>query len=199
MQLRTGRLRTTVVAGCAVLALAGCATGDGDTAAPNPTDEGPGADDRPAPESDEGEADQESEEGPTEALATLSIPIGFIEGGELEVAVNSLEVTGELLRMALTFTASLPREVEEVAIGAVLSSDEGAPAAGISPELIDPVNLKAYDVVTGAIRSGSSIDLVDGSPLTIVFYYAAPEDDVETFDVRLSSESPALTDVPFEP
>ncbi len=35
--------------------------------------------------------------------------------------------------MALTFTASLPSEVEEVAIGAVLSSDENSPSTASAP------------------------------------------------------------------
>lgn len=191
------------MAGCVVLALAACTNGDGDAGAPRPepTDEVAEAGDRTPREEREQEegADDGPDEVPAEALAAVAIPIGFVEDGELEVAVTSLEVTGELLRVGITFTASLPREVEKVAIGAVLSSNENAPASGISPELIDPANLKAYEVVTGAIRSGTSVDLIDGAPRTIVFYYAAPQDDVETFDIRLSSTSPTLTDVPFEP
>ncbi len=195
MHPRRRPLTTAALVACATLSLAACTNEVGDDsgeASPSEEASDSGAGQGP----DRGAAEAPD---PADALATVAIPIGFIEGGELEVAVNSFEVTGELLRMALTFTASLPSDVEEVAIGAVLSSDENAPATGISPELIDPVNLKAYEVVAGDITSGTRIDLVDGSPRTIVFYYAAPQDDVETFDVQLSSESPALTDVPFEP
>jgi hypothetical protein len=63
------------------------------------------------------------------------MPIGFVEGGELEIAVTEVAVSGELLRVALAFTASLPPEVEEVALGAVLASDENQPGRGFSPEL----------------------------------------------------------------
>jgi hypothetical protein len=130
-------------------------------------------------------------------LASMTMPITFIEGGELEADVISMDVTGELMRVGITFTASLPVEVEEVGIGAVLTANENAPAAGISPEVIDPVNLKAYQAVAGWIPNGTSIYLRDGASHTIVFYYAAPQEQVETVDIKLSSQTPPITDVPF--
>jgi len=138
-----------------------------------------------------------AEQGPP--LASTTMPISFVEGGEMEVAVTSLDMAGELMRIGITFTMSLPVEVEEVGIGAVLTADENAPAAGISPEIIDPVNLKAYQAVAGYIPNGTGIYLRDGASHTIVCYYAAPQEDVETVDVKLSSQTPPITDVPFQP
>ena len=138
-----------------------------------------------------------AEQGPP--LASTTMPISFVEGGELEAAVTSLDVTGELMRLGITFTMSLPVEVEEVAIGAVLTADENAPAAGISPEIIDPVNLKAYQAVAGYIPNGTGIYLRDGASHTVVAYYAAPQDQVETIDIKLSSQTPPIADVPFQP
>ena len=86
-----------------------------------------------------------------------------------------------------------------MAIGAVIGGDENAPAAGVRPELIDTVNLKAYEVVTGGIPLGVAIYLMDGAPRTVVCYYAAPQDDIDKLDIRLSSQLPTLTDVPYEP
>lgn len=136
---------------------------------------------------------------PGEPLASTTLPISFIDGGEFEVEVMSLEVSGELLRMAVTFTASLPSGIEDVGIGAVLTADENAPAAGVFPELIDPVNLKAYAAVTGWIPNGTGIYLGDGEQHTQVFYFAAPQDDIDTVDVVVSSLAPPITDVPFAP
>ncbi len=70
-------------------------------------------------------------------------------------------------------------------------------AAETAPELIDPVNLKAYDVVVG--ETLGETELLPGSPRTIVYYYAAPQDRVEAIDLRFSSQIPPLTGVPFEP
>lgn len=193
MPLRTHRFKTTVVAGWVALALAGCTTGSDDATEPRTdlTGEATETGDRPP---QEGEAD----DGPTEveSLATVSFPIGFVEDGELEVTVTSLEVTGELLRLAIAFTATLPDEVDDVALGAVLASNENAPGGEVRPEVIDPVNLKAYEVVAGAIPLGTAAYLTDASARTIVFYYAAPQDEVDALDIRLSSQAPALTDVP---
>lgn len=197
MRHRTHRLTVSLLVGWVALVLPACASGDGDASAPEPAveDRTPEGDARSSP-SDDDDAGPGEAPPAGEALASTTLPIGFIEGGELEVAVTSFDVVGELLRMRLTFTASLPREVEDVAIGAVLANNEQQGGGAISPELIDPVNLKAYDVVTEDFL-GTTVPLVDGLPLTMVFYYAAPEDDVDAFDILLSSQSPPLTDVPL--
>lgn len=112
------------------------------------------------------------------------------------MAVTGIEVRGELLRVAVTFTAALPPVTESVAIGAVFAGEDQGDA-GITPELIDPVNLKAYEVVTGGTEAGETVDLVDGVPRTLVFYYAASQDEVESLDIPWSSHLPPLTDVPL--
>ena len=188
---------------CAGVLLLSACDGDDEPAAgppvtavdPTPTDE-----DGPAPnggqDPDIGTAEPDDGQPPA-ALAVTTLPIDWVDGGELEAAVTGIEVAGELLRVAVTFTASLPPETEDVAIGAVLLGNEGQPGAGVRPELIDPVNLKAYEVVAGGTRGGASIRLVDGVARTLVFYYAAPQDDLDTIDFMWSSQVPPLTDVPF--
>jgi hypothetical protein len=200
------RVVTTVVACAAVLSA--CSPDDDTTdesspqAAPAPSAAAPDAateaasQPAPTPAAPPSEPVTAGSE-PGEALATASVPIDFVDGGELQMAVTALDVTGELMRVAITFTASLPATSEPVAVGAVLTANENAPAAGISPEVIDPVNLKAYELVAGGIPNGTAVDLVDGSPRTIVCYYAAPQDDVETLDIVVASQAPTLTDIPF--
>lgn len=163
------------------------------------TEEAPPEEDPASEIVDGGTEPETADEPPGEPLASTTVPISFIDGGELDMAVTTLEVAGQLMRVGITFTASLPIEAEEVAVGAVLEANESAPAAGISPEVIDPVNLKAYEVVAGEVPNGSSIDLEDGVSHTVVFYFAAPQDDVDTVDVVLSSQTPPITDVPFSP
>jgi hypothetical protein len=173
-------------------------------------------------DSDAAEQDQVSEEAPAEvgtepveeavpseqapadepagpALASLTVPISYIDGGELDMAVTSIDVAGELMRVSMTFTVDLPTGSEPAALGAILVGDETFPATGVSPELIDPVNLKAYSVVAGEIPNGTSVDLQDGVPHTLVFYFAAPEDDMQTVDIVLMSQTPPITDVPVTP
>ena len=71
-----------------------------------------------------------------------------------------------------------------------------------APELIDVENLKEYSVVTtsGGSRWSSS-DLgtkgVNGSPMTAYAWFAAPEDDIDAIDVRVTEFWPTFTDVPI--
>jgi hypothetical protein len=185
--------------------------GDDQTANDTPSAAGGQASTAPAPERDDiatpsaspapgvEQSEPAVRESPTaQPLASVAVPIGFIDGGELEMAVSTIEVVGELMRVGVTFTAALPPEAPSVAIGAVLAASESAPAMGFSPELIDPVNLKAYEAVAGAIPNGTTVELFDGAPQTLIFYYAAPQDDVETLDLIVSSQVPTVTDIPFE-
>lgn len=196
------RLLPVAVLAAGVLLLSAC---DGDdeagTAAPEtavdpaPTDEdgGPAPDEQDAPDADVADpADTE----PTEVLAAMTVPVDWVDGGELEMAVTGIEVAGELLRVAVAFTASLPLEAEDVALGAIMYGQEGQPGRPVRPELIDPVNLKAYEVVAGGTPLGYALRLTDGMPRTLVFYYAAPQDDLDTVDIMWSSALPPLTDVP---
>jgi hypothetical protein len=138
-----------------------------------------------------------AQEPPGEPLASLSVPISYIDGGELDIEVTGIEVAGELMRVSMTFTATVPTGTEPVALGAVLIGDETFPGTAVEPEVIDPVNLKAYEVVAGQTDNGTSVDLEDGVPQTLVFYFAAPQDDVDAVDIVLSSQTPPITDVPF--
>jgi len=133
---------------------------------------------------------------PGPAIATVDIPISFVDGGVLQVAVTGLDVVGELTRLRLTFTAEVRSSDQEVAVASVLAGDENSPAAAISPELIDPVHLKAYEAVV-SVPIGTAINLTGGAPRTLDFYYAAPQDDIRTVDIVLSSQAPTMTDVPF--
>lgn len=205
----TLRVVITAVAGAAVL-LSACSddgtdsTGGSEPAGPAVTTPAPEAGDGATSQADPTPEVAASEPAPVvsepaEPLATASVPIDFIEGGELEMAATGLDVAGDLMRVAITFTASLPPgETDSVALGAVLQGNANTPGAGISPEVIDPVNLKAYEAVAGAIPNGTSVALGNGSPRTIVFYYAAPQDDVETLDVVVSSQAPTLTDITLD-
>lgn len=197
--MRIDRFRLPV-AGCGVALMLVLGACDGDDADPGaiPSAGEPAVDEpEPAQDTDAGQADAPAD--PAEAIATATLPIDWIDGGQLDLAVTGIEVAGELLRVAVAFTASVPPEVEDVAIGAVLEGNESAPGAAVRPELVDPVNLKAYEVVTGGTSNGDTVRLTDGAPRTLVFYYAAPRDELDTFDIHWSSKVPPLVDVPFTP
>jgi hypothetical protein len=175
---------------CLVVVLAACSgAGTGVAASGAAPNSAPAA--TPSPPSAAVAADS-----PSSAIATVDIPISFIDKGTLQVAVTGMDVVGNLMRLRLTFTANVPSASQEVAIGSVLAGDDTYPATAISPELIDPVHLKSYEAVI-SVPNGTKIDLIAGEPRTLEFYYAAPQDDIQTFDIILSSQTPSITDVPF--
>jgi hypothetical protein len=118
--------------------------------------------------------------------------------GALEIELRA-EVVGELLRAAVTF---IPRGIgDERTSLAELFGSMGS-GNGISARLIDPVNLLEYETVRPAVSHGQSTPVHDGQPLTLHFYFAAPVEDLETFDFLLDfvvgvPDWPGFVDVPF--
>jgi hypothetical protein len=203
-------LRRSLLA-CALtgaLLLAAC-TGDDaaeevPAAAPTPTaaPEEPAAEpvaeeEAPAEEDDAAAVDRpEAQAPPSQVLASVRIPVPSAPGAEVDMAVNSWEVRGDLLRVVMTYTADLPQGVDAVDLRTL--AGQGVGGNQILPRLIDPVHLKEYTVVTGS-RGTYSLSLQHGEPRSFAYYYAAPADPVESFDVQLRSDLPLLVDVPYAP
>jgi hypothetical protein len=126
-------------------------------------------------------------------IAAVAAPIPWMEDGQVDIAVTSIEEVGELLRVGVTFTPFLPTTESDVSITAMADGREFQPGARIAPRLLDPVGLKEYLVVRGAI---SSVTVPHGVPRTLLFYFPAFVDDVDTFDMILGDGMPSLTDIP---
>lgn len=120
------------------------------------------------------------------------------ERSTLQVGITSLEVQDRVMRLELVVTPQV----------ASLSDDEAVSFYDLrsffdSPMLLDRDNLKRYSVVRAGPGQRYQSDpvstkTVNGRPMRLYFYFAAPEDEVEAFDVVLSDTYPAFTDVPVE-
>ena len=68
------------------------------------------------------------------------------------------------------------------------------------PQLVDMENLKVYSPVSETAQAWASdavyTKTINDEPMVVWAVFAAPEDDNETFDVRLLDSWPAFTDVP---
>jgi hypothetical protein len=135
---------------------------------------------------------------PGDALVRQTVTSVGEPGDRLDVALLSLRVQGEVmqLRLALTPTFASQRADAEVsqfrAIGETL----------FSPTLVDAEHLKEYEVVKSAQgRPWRSSDLDtkarNGTPMLAYAWFAAPQDDIDSVDVRVSDAWPAFTDVPI--
>jgi hypothetical protein len=160
-------------------------------------DEAAGVDDDTT-EADDGDLDGTSSPEPAgEPLRAAEHPLQE-QGGTLEIELRAREV-GELLRVAVTFT---PRGIgdERTSIATLFGS--AGSGNGISGRLIDPVNLLEYETVRPAVPHGQSTPAYEDQPTTLHFYFAAPVEELETFDFLLDfgvgvPDWPGFVDVPF--
>ncbi|WP_043504007.1 hypothetical protein [Georgenia sp. SUBG003] len=114
------------------------------------------------------------------------------------IGVHSLVVEGAVMTLRLVFTPdfSSVSDAEEVNIYDIVGH-----AGRFAPTLVDRENLKEYDVVGGAPTEWSSDTVhtmvTNGEPVVWWGVYAAPEDDIDTVDIRVLDELPEFTDVPI--
>jgi hypothetical protein len=118
------------------------------------------------------------------------------------VGIQSLTVEDEtmVLRLVITPDFASASDDEPVTLGDAM--DVGAEFFGVSLRLIDRENLKEYSVIHDnadwwASASGE-VEAVNGEPMYAFAVFAAPEDDIDAIDVRLSEQWPEFTDVPIE-
>lgn len=197
--MRSTRLAVATAMVVLAAVLAGCSS-DEQSTAPD-VSAAPDSSEAPVQSEPDAGADQDdgddAGQGQGEPLASVTVPVSYVDGADVLAEVLEFSGADELVRMRMRFTASLPSGTEEVALGAVLDRNESAPGAAVKPELVDTTHLKAYEPVLGGPIG--RVNLTDGVPVEIVYYYATPDDQVDTFDVTLGGQAPSLPDVPFRP
>jgi hypothetical protein len=115
----------------------------------------------------------------------------------VDIAVTGLEVDGELATLSLAFTMHEPEAPEDTSYS--LYDLNGQQPLYVT--LVDPVNLKRYNVVqdssgqkleTGAVETDVPID----SSTTAHYTFAAPPPDVTEIDVSVG-DWPTFRDIPI--
>lgn len=209
---RTLRGALAAVAAVAAVVLAGCSFGGGD-AVPSEAPLEPSAAAAPEVEvEDSAEPDASAEPDPSEGSSSAgvedfdaaevtveqTVTIGGRPEDQLTLGVHSLTVEGEVmvLKMVLTPDFASEPDGEELRLFQAL----GGNTPGFFPRLVDGANLKEYSVI-GGIGSGWNSDAQtlgsNGDPMTAWAYYSAPEDDIDTIDIRVNDGWPAFLDVPI--
>jgi len=115
----------------------------------------------------------------------------------LQVGVLSLQVEDEVMRLELALTPDV----------AGVSDSQRLRLYDLrffydDPSLMDRENLKRYEVVNAGAGTTYESDTfetqtVNGRAMRVYYYFAAPEDDIDSIDVVLSDGYPAFTDVPI--
>lgn len=118
------------------------------------------------------------------------------------IGIQSLTVDGSTMVLRLVVTPEFASESDDepISLGDVWSRGE---KFGVPFRLIDRDNLKEYSVITdegsGDRWASAALDVeaVNGEPMYAFAVFAAPEDDIETVDIRLDEQWPDFTDVPI--
>ncbi|WP_164745262.1 hypothetical protein [Georgenia faecalis] len=180
------------------LALAGCSADDTPNEAPTTEQTSPaetaseGATDTPKPE-DTATGDAATDDVVDEVTYTLP-------GTEDEVTVGvlPLEVEGDVMTLRLVFTPNFASvgDNEPVAVYDMYPDN----LFKFRPVLVDRENLKEYSPISDTgidwTAQSSQLEAVNGESVVWWGVYAAPEDDIDTFDLRLRDSLPEYTDIP---
>lgn len=117
------------------------------------------------------------------------------------VGITSLAVEGQtmVLRLVVTPDFASVSDSDEVDLGEAM--DVGAQFFGVNLRLLDRENLKEYSVIHDGnmwwASAAGMVGAVNGEPMHAFAVFAAPEDDIDSIDVRLDENWPELTDVPI--
>ena len=129
-------------------------------------------------------------------LASTTVPLADDVGpGTLTFSVVDLSVRGQLTQLTLRLQTSGNPD-PTMRVNQVIGSKNVGRI--LAPELIDPINLKAYSEADGGLGfgDGAQVTLATGSQ-DFTFNYAAPQDPVTTLDVAVGSGLPTFRDVPL--
>jgi hypothetical protein len=196
-----GRSWLIALALCGVLGLVGCGGDDGDdragtpatTAAPEET-----ADDGAAP-SPTAEPTTTAEPETQDPLVARTVKARTRKTTTLDIAVQSLQVTGKLATLELSFTPhDSDAESYDSSIADLNSIGGGPPQIA----LVDPVNLKRYVVVNDAadndLESLLAVTRPEPDATAVTTHtFAAPPPDVTKIDVAVADFT-TFHDVPIE-
>lgn len=176
-----------VTAVLAATLLAGCSAGD-----PQPESAGasspPGAVDASAGDAAKGESH--------EVLAKQQFEFPGTSD-KVTVGVQSLVADGDTMKLTLVLTPDFSSIGEAEPVSIFKITDPWY----LSPRLIDRENHKEYSVVSGSSSKRLQVDTMskttNGEPIIWWGIYAAPEDDIDTVDLRVLDGMPDFTQVPI--
>lgn len=134
----------------------------------------------------------------TDAFVEQTVLLDGVESDTVTVGVQSLVVEGETMTLTLVYTPRLAsvEADERVSLYDVLSPDDA-----LRPVLLDRTNLKEYSVITDSgtawTTDVSGVEVTNGTPGVFWAVYAAPQDEIDVVDIRVSSAWPEFTGVPI--
>lgn len=135
---------------------------------------------------------------PADAAISTEVSLPGVEG-TIAVDLFPLEVEGKVQTLNVLFTPDFAGlgEDETIQLYDMLGNRPFA------PQLVDKTNLKTYSVITARDNQAiawttDAVDtsVVNGESVAVWAVFAAPEDSVDSLDVKLHDDWPVFEDIP---
>lgn len=132
---------------------------------------------------------------PDDVIVSESFPLTSNPDNSTTVGVQSLTVEGKtmILRLVVTPEFASESKSEEIRLYDAFDGE-------YHPVLVDRENLKVYSVIReGGTQFAApySRETVNGTPTQAWFAFAAPEDEIDTIDLRVHPDWPEFLDIPI--
>lgn len=115
--------------------------------------------------------------------------------GTVSFGVHSLTVDDDTMTLRVVITPELEGDDDSITLSDIFG------VRRFAPTLVDRENLKEYSIISEGAATwwhAEGLETDNGEPMVWWGVYAAPQDEIDSVDVRLRSDMPEFTDVPIE-
>lgn len=132
---------------------------------------------------------------PEDVIVSETFPLTSNPDDKTTIGVQSLTVEGKtmILRLVVTPEFASVSKSDEIRLDKAFDNE-------YRPRLIDREHLKVYSVISEAgtdFAAPYSRETVNFTPTQAWFAFAAPEDEIETIDLRVHPDWPEFLDIPI--
>lgn len=147
---------------------------------------------------DKGKATADVEDiDPQDVIAKEDVKVPGSKEDKVTVAIHSLEVEGKTQTLTMVVTPHFKSvgDDEEISIYDTWGENR------FFPQLIDADNLKVYSPIADTYDEWTSdsvyTETTNNQPMTAWAVFKAPENDIDSVDIRVQESWPKFTDVPI--
>jgi hypothetical protein len=134
---------------------------------------------------------------PDDVIAKQDVKVPGSKENKVTVGIHSLKVKGKTQTLTIVITPHFRSAADDDAISVFDVWGENR----FYPQLIDAGNLKVYSPISDTyddwVSDSVLTETTNNQPMTAWAVFKAPENDIDSVDIRLQESWPKFTDVPI--
>lgn len=134
---------------------------------------------------------------PDDVIVKKDVKVPGSRENTVTVGIHSLEVEGKTQTLTMVITPHFKSAADDDPISIYDAWGENR----FFPQLIDAGNLKVYSPISDTYEEWTSdsvyTETTNNQPITAWAVFKAPENDIDSVDIRLQDSWPKFTDVPI--